>query len=205
MHRDTRTDIDNKNLFLEFSNEIDDLPPPNTYVRKKFAETPEEIQVELDRTREMREGEFRQWLIKNKPKKAVMTAIETSTATGVPDLFCCYDGVMSWIECKIILAGAPRIRGTQYVYLKKLVAAGGIAKIVVQKLSNVTYKPSAIKVYDAADITAIPVDMFKHQGQEMIFPPNTQPWYEWQYNRNKRKETVEDLFLHLLLDTRTFA
>lgn len=193
-----------QNLFLEFSNEIDDLPPPNTY-RRKITETPKEIKVELDRSREMREGEFRKWLIDNKPKKAVMTAIETSTATGVPDIFCCYDGFSSWIECKILLSGGPRIRGTQYTYMKKLIAAGGNAKIVIQKLSNVNYKPSSIKIYNAADIVAIPVGMFKQIGQELMFPPGINPWYEWFYNKKRRDVTIDDLYLHLLLDTKEFV
>ena len=107
-------------LFLPFINDIDDLPPPGEFRRRGPIETPPELQVELDRTRDMREGEFRSWLIKNKPKDAVMTPIETSTPAGVPDIFCCYNGHSSWIECKTIISGAGRIRGTQYVYLKKL-------------------------------------------------------------------------------------
>ena len=67
--------MDSKNIndiFLPFINEIDELPPPQEYRRRTAVETPPELQVELDRTREMREGEFRSWLIKNKPKEALM-------------------------------------------------------------------------------------------------------------------------------------
>ena len=189
------------NLLLtneSFSNEIDDLPPPNVY-QKKFFETPSEIKSELERDRECKEAMFRRWLVKNKPASAVLTPIETSTATGVPDLFSCYNGFSSWLECKVILSGSPRFRGTQYTYLKKLLEAGGHAKIVVQKLNPNTYKPSHINIYDAETILAIPSGMFKQQGQDMIFPPHIEPYYSWKYKSN-----LQDLYDKLLLDTNDF-
>ena len=81
----------------------------------KYFKEPEVIKRERERTREMREGEFRKWLIKNKSYGAVMTPIETSTATGVPDIYTCYQGHSQWIECKIAMIGPARIRGTQYL------------------------------------------------------------------------------------------
>ena len=102
-------------------NEIDNLPPIGTYVRPKYFNTPPEIQKELEKDKNKKESDFRRWLIQNKPKEAVMTPIETSTATGVPDIFCCYQGFSSWIECKTVLSSSPKFRGTQYIYLKKLV------------------------------------------------------------------------------------
>lgn len=190
---------------VQFSNDIADLPPVGTfngYQRKTF-ETPAEINAELDKTKEQREGEFRRWLIQNKPKKAIMTPIETNTAAGVPDIFCCYSGTMTWVECKIVMSGPPRIRGTQFSYLKKLCEAGGKAKIAVQRLSPKTYKPVAIELYDSSHITAIPMGMFKTSREELIFPPSIEPWYKWYYNRNK-KENIEDLYQRLLLDINDF-
>lgn len=173
---------------VQDSNEIADLPPVGTYSRQSF-ETPEEIQVELDHTHGKQEAEFRAWLIKNKPKNALMTAIETSTATGVPDIFCCHNGRSSWIECKVIARGAPRIRGTQYVYLKKLIAAGGHARIVVQRLSN-KYKPSSITIYDAAKVTAVPPALFVARGQDMVFHELMPYEYNGTISRPELRETL---------------
>ena len=195
----------NKVKIAKFSNDIADLPPVGTYngYQRKTFETPEEINVELDKTKEQREGEFRKWLIQNKPRKAIMTPIETSTASGVPDIFCCHSGVMTWLECKIATSGPPRIRGTQFSYLKKLSEAGGRAKIVVQRLSPQTYKPVSIEVYESSHVTTIPLGMFRASREELIFPPGMEPWYKWYYNRNK-KETIDDLYLRLLLDINSF-
>lgn len=198
--------MDSKNIndiFLPFINEIDELPPPQEYRRRTAVETPPELQVELDRTREMREGEFRSWLIKNKPKEALMTSIETSTAVGVPDIFCCYQGYSSWIECKVTITGPGRIRGTQYSYLKKLIAAGGNAKIVIQGIATQTYKPASISIYDARQIVSLPVGMFKVVGKELVFPPDLKPKYKWMYS-NAKNVTIDELYLHLLLDTKEF-
>lgn len=185
-------------------NEIDNLPPIGTYVRPKYFNTPPEIQKELEKDKNKKESDFRRWLIQNKPKEAVMTPIETSTATGVPDIFCCYQGFSSWIECKTVLSSSPKFRGTQYIYLKKLIAAGGHAKVVVQRLSTNTYKPVSIWIYDAEQLVAIPSGMYKTHGQDMIFPKSAEPYYVWHYNKNK-KYSIEDLYLRLLLDTTKFT
>lgn len=188
----------------EFSNEIKDLPPAGVYQRPRFFETPAEIQIELDKTHASREAEFRKWLIKNKPNRAVMTAIETNTQTGVPDIFACYNNFSSWIECKVIMTGNAKCRGTQFIYFKKLIAAGGHGKIVVQRLNSSTYKPASISIYDARKITAIPIDLFKKSGEDLIFPKDVEPWYIWYYNKNKQ-DTIEDLYQRLLLDTYDFT
>lgn len=189
-------------MFLD--NEIDNLPPIGTYVPQKYFETPPEIQKELEKDKTRKESDFRRWLIQNKPKEAVMTPIETNTAAGVPDIFCCYQGFSSWIECKTVLSSSPKFRGTQYIYLKKLVAAGGHAKIAVQRLSTTTYKPVSIWIYDAEKLVAIPSGMYKQQGQDMVFPKCAEPYYVWHYNKNKQY-SIEDLYLKLLLDTTKFT
>ena len=195
----------NENLpIVEFSNEIKDLPPPGVWTPRKFFETPAEIQIELDKTHASREAEFRRWLIKNKPKQAIMTAIETSTQTGVPDIYACYNGFSSWLECKVIMNGSAKCRGTQYIYFKKLIAAGGHGKIVIQRLNSTSYKPASIIIYDARKIAAIPPDLFKKSGEDLIFPKNVEPWYTWYYSRNKQ-DAIEDLYQRLLLDTHDFT
>lgn len=185
------------------SNEIDDLPPPNTRTHHRF-EVPEEIQMEITRTKEMREGEFRKWLIKNKPKKAVMLPVEVSTAVGVPDIYSCYDGCQIWLECKIAMTGPAHIRGTQFAFFTKLLEAGGKGRLVVQRLEAKTYKPSAVEIYNVEEIVTIPLGLFKKQGQELILPARLKPWYKWKYKRDKNV-TIDDLYLHLLLDTDKFT
>ena len=152
-------------------NDIFNLPDPlevGYKRRKKYLKEPEIVKKEQERTREMREGEFRKWLVKNKPKAAVITPIETSTATGVPDIYSCYQGHSQWMECKIAMIGPARIRGTQYTYLRKLWEAGGHAKIVVQRLSPRTYKPTKIEVFDACAIASMPMGLFKVVGKELV-------------------------------------
>ena len=191
-------------MYLEFSNEIADLPPIGTYQKPRYFRTPSEVQIEIDKGHEAREAEFRKWLIKNKPKQALMTAIETNTHLGVPDIFCCYNGFSSWAECKVVISGNARIRGTQYTYLKKLIAAGGHAKIVVQRLSTGSHRPTSIYIYDAKKVVATPIDLFKQSGEDLIFPKGIEPWYIWHYNKNK-KESIDDLYQRLLLDTYDFT
>lgn len=182
------------------NNELDDPVPVATIYKRKYFKEPEVIKKERERTREMREGEFRKWLVKNKPKTAVITPIETSTATGVPDIYSCYQGHSQWLECKIAMNTPPRIRGTQYTYLRKLWEAGGHAKIVVQRLSTRTYKPVKIEIYDAAMIVSMPLGLFTVVGKEVIFPKDTTPWYTWKYT----VDSIDDLYLRLLLDTEKF-
>jgi len=170
------------------------------YTRKFFEEYPE-VKEARERTRIMREGEFRKWLIKNKPKGAVMTPIETTTATGVPDIFSCYQGNSIWMECKITMASPPRIRGTQYAYIKKLVEAGGSVKIVVQSLSPRTYKAISVDIYDASVVVSTPLGLFKHIGQELVFPTTLEPWFKWKCG----KDDVDDLYLKLLIDINKFT
>ena len=187
---------------LNFTNEIDDIKEgydPYKYVHLNDGE----IQVALNKEQEHKEADFRRWLIKNKPASAVMTPIETSTATGVPDVFTCYNGFASWLECKVTITGSGSFRGTQYVYLKKLLEAGGHAKVVVQCLNKNTYKPSNIKVYDAADILSIPIGLFTKQGQNLVFPKSLEPYYIWYYT--KKSDKIEDLYEKLLLDTESFT
>ena len=198
MHGDEYSD----NLLLADlpDNEIDNLPEPGEYKKRRIFKEPKIVRDEQERTREMREGEFRKWLVKNKPYNSVVTPIETSTATGVPDVFTCYEGHSQWLECKIVMIGPARIRGTQYTYLRKLWEAGGHAKIVAQRLSSRTYKPISIEIYDATDIVSMPTGMFKVVGKELVFPVGTIPWYTWKYG----KDDIKDLYLKLLLDTKKF-
>lgn len=186
------------------SNEIDDLPPITAKrVRSKFY-IPKEIREEMERTREMKEGEFRKWLVKQKPKNCVLVPIETSTATGVPDLYSCYDGCQQWIECKIATSHPPHIRGTQFVFFTKLLAAGGKGKLVVQRLNCKDYKPSSVEIYDMEDVIKLPPGLFKRQGQDMVLPASLKPSYKWTYKRKKNAD-IEDMYLHLLLDSNKFT
>lgn len=40
------------------------------------------------------EARFRRWLVKQAPKNSLIQTIETSTGTGVPDVFYCYQGAV---------------------------------------------------------------------------------------------------------------
>ena len=162
--------------------------------------------VEQEKLRKKNEAEFRSWLIKNKPESSVLTAIETNTATGVPDLYGCYCGHSFWFECKSLIVPRPSyIRGTQYVFMKKLIEAGGNAKVVTQYFSTQTNKLASIHLFNAKNIVCHPIEFFTtyRSSERLHFPRTLKPDYIWYYDKQD-KEDLNYFYQRLFLDSDDF-
>lgn len=162
-----------------------------------------ELQLSIKKSKDKQESDFRKWLIKNRPKDSVMYPIETNSTVGIPDIFCCYNKHSCWIECKTLLTGASRIRGSQLLFMQNLYKQGGFVKVAVQRLNTKTYKPSSIHIYDFKDIVQRPLQSFTVSGTDLLFPSDLKPYWIWNY-RNK-DDTLADLYQHLLLDPEEFT
>lgn len=190
-------------------NEIDNWDDSHYKSRGQIYTAPEEYAKEINKENEKekgkREAEFRRWLIKNKPEEAIMIPIETSTAVGVPDIFSCYEGTSSWLECKINAFTNLKIRGAQLMFMRKLYQAGGTGKVVVQKISPRDYKPTSVDVYTLETIATVPLNLLTISGKNLVFPTSTKPYYRWFYRSNRKDKNADlnDLYLHILLDIPT--
>ena len=91
------------------------------------------------------------------------------------------------------------VRGTQYIFLKKLVEAGGNGKVITQYLNLTHGKPVSIQIYNAADIVCHPLEFFKQSGERLYFPRTLKPNHIWHYTQRK-EYTVEYLYQLLFLD-----
>lgn len=184
-----------------FDNDIDKFLNEETPKEPKKKGAPPSFEtIELKKLQTKREAEFRSWLIENKPKHSVMVPIETTTATGVPDIFACYTGKSFWLECKSLVSPAVTyLRGTQYIFFKKLVEAGGKGKVLTQFIIRPTQKAATIYIYDVEDIVCHPIGSFKESGQRLYFPKSIKPRHIWHYNQHK-EYTVDYLYQLIFLD-----
>ena len=137
----------------------------------------------------MSEANFRKWLKQNKPAGAVMTSIETSTRTGVPDLFTCHRGIMKWIECKYLpnSKNEIKLRATQYIWLKNLILAGGNGGLVIKR------KPKIIDYYDATTFAIYDYETLKVSGKEVILTKLIKPTAT--YDGTNKDEFYKSLLL----------
>ena len=119
----------------------------------------------------MSEANFRKWIKQNKPKEAVITSIETSTQAGVPDLFTCFNGVMKWIECKNFPGTKTTVslRATQYIWLKKLILAGGNGGLIIRR------GPKNIDYYDATAFAVFDYDSLNTSGKNVTLTTVLKP------------------------------
>lgn len=79
----------------------------------------------------MNESQFSAKLQKTILRDAHCQRIETSTASGVPDLNCCLRGVEFWIETKIM---TPQqrvlLRPYQWAWIRRRSEAGGLVYVI---------------------------------------------------------------------------
>ena len=199
-----------------FDNELN-FKEPETPIKKTKEKLPTTLRYvglsalerrEQEKLRGKAEAEFRSWLVKNKPESAMLLPIETNTAAGVLDLFGCYAGQSFWFECKTLMHSRPAyVRGTQYIFMKKLVEAGGNAKVIVQHLDQMRSAPCTISLYNAKNIVCHPIEFFNLFGsktsQRLHFPKTLKPDYIWYYNK-KRTEGINYLMQRIFLDSDDF-
>lgn len=114
------------------------------------------------------EGRFKQWIVKGKPEKAMMQTIETSTGSGVPDLFYCDKGRECWIELKATPhLTEKKIRTSQWIWFKNLLKAGGRGLVVIKRT-----KTQTVEAYDIERLFSKkrnPLYEARIVGQHVIF------------------------------------
>lgn len=121
------------------------------------------------------EKEFRRWIVTNAGKEWMMQTIETSTGTGVPDLFMCVDGYQLWAELKSTSLTHCYMRISQWRWFCKLCARGGFGLLIIkrEKKKRVdVYSARQLVKYDASTECIL-------RGQDIIFPATVQPAFSY--------------------------
>ena len=93
----------------------------------------------------MSEATFRRWLVANKPNKSLIQPIETSTGSGIPDLFYCCQHGSCWIELKETERTGCYMRVSQWLWFRKLRDARGKGFLIIKRTKK---KPNTIDIYD---------------------------------------------------------
>lgn len=112
-----------------------------------------------------REAEFRKWVKAQLSPHFFMQTIETSTSTGVPDLFLAREGRYAWVELKCdVIDKPPLIRKEQRVWGIRHAQKKGQTLLIqrsdydlsiriwVQPISNVAPSGKFLKVLDPPTI-----------------------------------------------------
>jgi hypothetical protein len=117
------------------------------------------------------EKEFRKWLTATAPKDWMVQTIETSTGTGIPDVFMCTDGFQFWSELKATNNKKCYMRISQWRWFCRLVSRGGFGLLMIKRL-----KEKRIDVYDARELTkfSAATDCVL-SGQDITFPDSVKP------------------------------
>lgn len=119
----------------------------------------------------MSEQEFKKWILKNATNDWLFQTIETSTGSGVPDLFVCTDGYQGWIELKSCANNRCYMRISQWRWMNKLSSRGGCGLLVIKRETD-----KRVDIYNMLDLRRIGTpnsDFIK--GVNIIFPPYAQP------------------------------
>ena len=117
------------------------------------------------------EAGFRRWLISVAPKDALIQSIETSTGSGVPDIFLCIKGSLCWVELKDAEGGQCYMRVSQWLWMRRLLKAGGTGFLMIR---HKAYK--TIDIYDMAILARQQVDFdAKVVRQDIFFSKSTKP------------------------------
>lgn len=116
------------------------------------------------------EAGFRRWLVKQAPKNSLIQTIETSTGTGVPDVFYCYEGRPCWIELKDTEGAQCYMRTSQWLWFRKYILAGGTGFLMIRR------KNKTIDVYDVQRLL-IAASIENIKGEHMIFKEDNEPLF----------------------------
>lgn len=118
------------------------------------------------------EKEFKKWLTLNAPKDWMIQTIETSTGTGVPDIFVCVDGFQFWGELKAGTNKKCYMRISQWRWFCKLTSRGGYAVLMIKRL-----KEKRIDVYDGRELAKVQATSeCVLKGQDITFPDTIKPF-----------------------------
>lgn len=111
------------------------------------------------------EKEFRKWVMTTAPKDWMLQTIETSTGTGIPDLFFCVKGYQGWVELKSTNSKDCYMRISQWRWFNRLCSRGGFALLMIKRI-----KDKRIDVYLASDLARIEASECELKGADIHFP-----------------------------------
>lgn len=123
----------------------------------------------------MAEKDFKKWLVQNAGPEWMFQTIETTTGTGVPDLFFCVDGFQGWIELKSGPSLHCYMRISQWRWFCKLTSRQGFGLLIIKR-----EKTKRVDVYLASDLAkAGSLEKSLLKGSDIIFPPTIEPAFSY--------------------------
>ena len=121
------------------------------------------------------ESQFRKWITATAPNAWLVQPIETSTGTGIPDLFICAHAWSFWVELKSTNAKNCYMRISQWRWFNKLNSRGGIGLLFIKRV-----KEKRIDVYKTDEITALDVQKeCELKGNDISFPASIKPAFSY--------------------------
>lgn len=116
------------------------------------------------------EARFRRWLVKQAPKNSLIQTIETSTGTGVPDVFYCYKGRPCWIELKDTEGAQCYMRTSQWIWFRKYILSGGMGYLMIRR------KDKTVDIYDVKRLL-IAASIENIKGEHITFKEDNDPLF----------------------------
>lgn len=116
------------------------------------------------------EARFRRWLVKQAPKNSLIQTIETSTGTGVPDVFYCYKGRPCWIELKDTEGAQCYMRTSQWIWFRKYILSGGTGYLMIRR------KNKTVDIYDVKRLL-IAASIENIKGEHITFKEDNEPLF----------------------------
>ena len=116
------------------------------------------------------EARFRRWLVKQAPKNSLIQTIETSTGTGVPDVFYCYKGRPCWIELKDTEGAQCYMRTSQWIWFRKYILSGGTGYLMIRR------KNKTVDIYDVKRLL-IAASIENIKGEHITFKEDNDPLF----------------------------
>lgn len=121
------------------------------------------------------EKEFKTWFVKGAGPEWLLQTVETSTGTGIPDVFMCVDGYQGWIELKSTTDKACYMRISQWRWFNRLVSRGGFGFLMIKRV-----KERRVDVYAVRDLVKLGPDSGgRLRGQDIIFPSEIKPAFSY--------------------------
>lgn len=121
------------------------------------------------------EKQFKRWITSTAPTDWLVQTIETSTGSGVPDLFMCHNGHNLWTELKSTEDNKCYMRITQWYWFNRLLDKGGKGFLFIKRV-----KDKRVDVYDMSDIRGkISRCSLLIKSPDVVFPPTTQPVFSY--------------------------
>lgn len=122
------------------------------------------------------EKEFRRWIVQSASKDWLCQSIETSTGTGIPDLFICTHGYQCWAELKATESDSRiYMRISQYRWFCRLISRGGYGLLLIKRT-----KTRRVDVYEAKVLTQFSASTdCELKGEDIVFPKELKPAFSY--------------------------